>query len=511
MLQSLIPGASRVSLWVVFCCGLWCGPSFTAALAQTPKAAEIDADTPSDDKEDDAEKRGLVDTKKAGQAGLEERFQDPNAAEALENTFPELFPRAVQGAAANDRLEKSINAMAQGGNVDRTQVVNYLQAQAAIMTKHTNIAAILDPELPSKAVKDMEAAAYRIRHPLEIAVERRNANFRKLYVEALLSMADDLLKNHLFARVWTMDALSRSMDDAVIPTFVKQLDDDKQVLSVKLLAAVGLRNLTEDGSRDLSLQTASKAARSLADFLDRNRRNGPFWPVQSRALEALGALRISTSSATQPKAEFAETALSFLADPTAAPATRSAAGWALGMMRPVNPQFNFALVAYHDGLAVADIADEIVKARDTNAQRAMRLTELLIPLYQCFVGVGPKARNSGLLNAANPNLNPQKSKLTAIEALVRDVVEKAIELSQSVGSQVKEKQAALSTSISALRDGLKTPPADLALIPGGDPFPPPTNPAEPTAPTTSTRPAAEALAAPARGLDTSSLNNRRER
>lgn len=504
MLQSLIPGASRVSLWVVFCCGLLSGPGLSTAFGQAPKADAADS---ADDAEDEQEKKGVVDTKKATQGGLEERFQDPNAAAALANEFPEMFPRADKSAAATERMEKLVNAMAQGGAVDRAQVTNYLQSQAAIMTNHANIEAILDPDASSKAVKEMEAAAYRMRHPLELANDNRNDAFRKIYTESLVSMANDLLKNHLYARIWTMEALSQSRDEAAMPVFISQLDNGDQALPVKLLAARGLTDLADGGTRDLGLQTATKAAQSLANFLERER--NAFWPVQYRALEALGSLRISTISPTQPKAEFAETALGFLSDPKAAPATRAWAAWALGMMRPVNPQFNFALVAYHDGQAVAEIGDEIVKVRATNAQRAAWLTELLVPLHQCFIGIGPSARNSGLLNASNPNLNPQKSKVAAIEGLVRDVLEKAIELAEAAGSQVKERQAALTSSIAALRDGLKTPPADLALIPGGDPFPPPANPAAPTAPTTSNRPAPEALAAPAPGgVGTSLLNGR---
>lgn len=501
MLESLIPGTSRVSLWVVLCLGLLGGPGVASAWAQAPKADKADA---ADEPADDDEANGVVDTKKAGAAGLEERFQDPNAAQALENEFTELYPRANTTAPALDRMEKAVNAMANGGNVDRVQIANYLQAQASIMTKHANIAAILNPDLPSKLVKDMEEAGYRLRHPLELAAGK-NDNFRSIYTESLLSMAPDLLKNHLFARIWTMEALKLAREQSTIPILVDQLDDANQALSVKLLAAEALRDLTAGGTRDLGLQSATKAAQSLANFLDREK--NAFWPVQFRALEALGALRVSTMSPTQPKAEFGETALRFLADPKAAPATRAWAGWSLGMMRPVNPQFNFTLVAFYDGLAAADIADEILQVREKNPQRASRLTELLVPLYQSFNGIGPSARNSGLLNAANPHLNAQKSQVSAIEALVRDVLARAIELSQAAGSQVKEREAALASAVSALRKGLKAP-AELALIPGGDAFPPPANDAEPSAPTTSNRPAPEALATPARGTNTTSVNRR---
>jgi hypothetical protein len=317
----------------------------------------------------------------------------------------------------------------------------------------------------------METAAARMRRPLELAAERQNTTFRRIYTDSLLTMADDLLKNHLFARIWTMEALSRSKEDSVIPVFIKQIDDADQVLSVKLLAARGLTNITDQGARNLGAQAAPKAAQSLANFLDRQ--PDMFWPVQYRVLEALGSLRTSTISPTQPKAEFAETALRLLSNRNAAPATRAWAGWALGMMRPLNPQYNFALVAYHDGLAVADIGDEILSVRAKNPQRALRLTEFLIPLHQSFVGIGSEARDSGLLNATNPHLNAQKSKISAIETLVRDVLARAIELSQAAGSQRKEREAALKSSLTALRNGLKTPPEELALIPGGETFPPP--------------------------------------
>ena len=68
------------------------------------------------------------------------------------------------------------------------------------------------------------------------------------------------------------------------------------------------------------------AAKVVADFLEQEK-DLP-WPVQYRALEALGSLR--QASTARPKGgqpEMASAAIRFLADPEAKPEVRAEAGW----------------------------------------------------------------------------------------------------------------------------------------------------------------------------------------
>src|SRR5690606_17987077 len=100
-----------------------------------------------------------------------------------------------------------------------------------------------------------------------------------------------------------------------------------------------------------------------------------FWPARYRALQALGALRQSSSDPLRPEADLAAVVLSHLANPNAEPAVRAWAGWAMGMLRPTprTEQFNFQLVAQHIGEAVQSMATQIVEIQETNPERAVRL------------------------------------------------------------------------------------------------------------------------------------------
>ena len=168
-----------------------------------------------------------------------------------------------------------------------------------------------------------------------------------------------MLDKHLLTRIEAMIVLGNTRSPNAIDLFIKQLSNPDQTVWVKLWAARGLANVTQDGQIDLDAQRAMTAGKAVADFLEREK-DLP-WPVQVRALEALGALRQSSAAPLQGTADMASAALERLADPKARPEVRAWAAWALGLMR-VNPQlakYNYSLIAHYIGLLAADLGDKI--------------------------------------------------------------------------------------------------------------------------------------------------------
>ena len=154
--------------------------------------------------------------------------------------------------------------------------------------------------------------------PVTVTRAGNNDGFVKAYTRGLVEVMPDLLKNHLYARIESMIALSRTGDAQAVETFVCRLDDPNQVVMVKLLAANGLANVAQDGKKDVDTQTASRAGKALADFLTREQ--DTFWPAKVRALKALGALR--QPSTVRGNFEMASAAMALLSDPKARPDVR---------------------------------------------------------------------------------------------------------------------------------------------------------------------------------------------
>ena len=415
------------------------------------------------DTADEREKKGVVDeTKPSTVVDPEQRFHDPNADAALQNTFPQL------PAPSGSPSQRDMETMAAGGAADRAQIASYIAAQAAVLTRHANLESMINTDSPKSAgVRELQQAAERLRRPLEIANERNNASFRRVYVAELAKIAPKLLNNHLYPRTWLMVALSRANEDEAVPVYIGVLNDEAQIAAAKLLASVGLYGRTQGGRTDVgNPQQGLAASRALADLLRREKALG--WPVKFRALQAMGALRRTSGSANGQKAEVAEAALEQLADANAYPLVRAAAAWAIGMMRIDQPQFNFALVAQHAGLAAADIAEKIADVHAVNPDLAARYTDALVMLNEAFTG-DMRIRGTGLLNANSPSLNAQRERVQDIARRVKALTLAAIELTRSAGSQAKQARTGLRNLAAETRAALmKTPPSSFSLVPGGD-------------------------------------------
>jgi hypothetical protein len=436
----------------------------------------------------EAEEEGVVDARKSATSDLEARYLDVRTRQAIDNNFPELFKASISAAQLKQlpALEKQFAAMAAGQAAVNLDVIRQVvRAETAQLTNHENIKAMLDEDPPANAsdedvkrwalaraakVKVIEDATETVVQALNTANARNNSGFRSALTKEMVAVAPEVLKNHLFARNQFMVALSRSHDEQAIPVFVEQLDDPDQVLAVKLNGAIGLIELADDGRSEVSGTAAVHAAKALADFLGREK--STFWPVQERAVRALGALRQSTSTPNPPTADLSEAVLELLADPTVSPFVRSRAAWALGLMRPLHPRYNFALIAAHAGTAAADIADHLVAVQPTNPDLAIKLAALLLQIEEGLRGDPHSGiRDEGLLNASHPNLSSQQTAVAEVERNVRAVAKAAADLLSEVSGRLPKARAALSQRARALRDSVaKNKPSDLALIPGGEQF-----------------------------------------
>src|SRR5262249_2067751 len=151
-----------------------------------------------------------------------------------------------------------------------------------------------------------------------------------------------LLKNHLVPRVQAMIVLGQAASPDAVQLFQTEIANRSQVLWVKLWALQGITNIKKSGVH-FGVDGESKAGRTISDFLEKQKELP--WPVQMRALEAIGWLRQSGVPALATQAHMANTAMMFLADPDAKTEVRAEAARALGLMQ-VNavPKYNFKLV-----------------------------------------------------------------------------------------------------------------------------------------------------------------------
>ncbi len=207
--------------------------------------------------------------------------------------------------------------------------------------------------------------------------------------------------------------------------FLDEIRNPQQTLWVKLWAIRGITNIKQNPAARLTAAQEVEAARVIAEQLDEKTKDMP-WPLQMRALEALGQLRQGYIPAAPKNAEMAVAAMRILAETKARSEVRAEAARTLGLMQISNavPNYNFPLIAYASAQLAGRLGDQIaacyteekVKAKDTdtdkeksknkdtskvkplNATKAEHLTGLLVgPLYQAFEGQ-PGARESGLLH-----------------------------------------------------------------------------------------------------------------
>jgi hypothetical protein len=475
MVRALAPkwprGCSRVWLAIGLIVGFPLAVAAQPAGGNAPpgddaaKGANVKADEPPDA---DAVVPDAVEARKLAPSQM---FKDPIAEKALANTFPQLpEPRPRLSP-----LEmNAVRGMAQGpAQADRNTIQRYVDTYAASLTNHANIKSMIEPG--ARVNREIETATGKLREPLEIARKNKNGSFLETYNRALLATLPKLLKNHLLARIEAMLILSQTGSPAALDVFIDQLKDPDQTVWVKLLAAQGLTRAADEGRRDLESRRSVLAARELTELL--KQKDGVPWPVQFRALEALGSLRQSSSSLlpNQAAAEMATVALRYLADPEAQPAVRAAAAWALGMMRvsPQVNQYNFALVAHHIGKFAAELGERIATTFTANPIQARFLTGLLLyRVYPAFTGE-EESRESGLLHVpVHPNFAPARPAIQAISKQVAAVAAAAVALNNAAGGLVPKARKNLQMQVADLRAILdKTQPANNQLMPGGDAFP----------------------------------------
>jgi hypothetical protein len=447
-------------------------PSLLAALALTPYARAQEEPA----KKSDEPARKAAETPKAEPArpGYEveaQQWAEPDRFALLENSYPEL-----PGEFLPPRDAQSIQSMTSGGEAPNPSLIKkYVNHYVAELTKHDNIQSLLDSSSDSRGARLLQDASDALVRPLLPPATSRNARFRQMYVQELLQVAPKVLQGQLHSRTFFMTVLSRSQSPEVVPLLIEQIRSEDQAMTVKMLAAVGLNNISQNGRRPLDASSqAIPASQALAGML----RDNPeaFWPVKVRALEAMGALRHATANPLRGEPELAAVPFSLLADRGQRLDVRAWAGWALGMM-DIPPQvrsFNFQLVAYAMGRAVADFGDQMLAVempedRPTkNLALVVRMCDPLLRLLTGFVGDRDLPR-SGLARTTHSAFDADARTMTReVEQRIRAVATSAINFSRAVGRQVPDAHKRLAADVQELRSFLaKNPPKSNELYPGG--------------------------------------------
>jgi hypothetical protein len=420
------------------------------------------------------------------------QWPEPRRLELLRNQFKELPTVALAERERNAVLE-----MAKGlGSLDVNLIRTYVAANAADLTKRANIAAMLGDNPGARNERAMDEAAGRLLQPLLEPATSTNAVFRRDYVKALIDQANTLLQGHLLTRTFYMVVLSRGGADELIPVFIQQLRDPQQTYMVKLLAAVGLTNVAQNGRRPPDANTrAIPAANALADFLRVAPPDAP-WPVICRCLEALAAMRQSTENPVNGKAELADVAFDLLSRDDAEPQIRVWAGWALSRVQ--YPQsvrgLNFDLVASLLADTAADLGDRAaqIPLKGSNVSRNQRLVakiaEALLRILEAFTG-SSDIRGSGL-----ETLSRGSTAVRGFEQRVRAVASDCMQLSLAAGNQIEPARKTLAEAVSQLRAYIdQNPPKSRAFYNGGPEL------AAPAPAAGAALPAAAAAAGPAGG------------
>jgi hypothetical protein len=395
-------------------------------------------------------------------------WAEPRRRELLRNEFKEYAGPSLSEP-ERAALFNSVLQMARGGALDRAAIKRHVDTNAVELTKRSNIAAMMGTEGAGRNTRALDEAANRLIQPLLEAPTAANTAFRGVYVANLLAAAPTLLQGHLLTRTLFMVVLSRAGSPEVIPELIKQLSDPSQTHSVKLLAAVGLTAAGQRGRRLLDPNAQSiPAARAIASFLQEEK-DLP-WPVQVRALEALGSMRQSTANPLGARPEIAAVAFELLADPEVDPIARVWAGWAISRMdfpqQAGEP--NIELVAYELGEAAAAVGEKVVEvpfAKETparNLKLVARWSEPLLRILDAFVG-DPEVSRSGLNRQA-----ARAIALRGIEQRIRALASACLAYSQSVGGQVEAARADVVAALDELKRYLaQNPPKEAQFFPGG--------------------------------------------
>jgi hypothetical protein len=452
--------------------------------AGTPKEAPPDEAT-------DAAPAVPVDPAQTRRVAPVEVFKDPLAEEVIDLKKLQSLPPAPF---TNEDLLR-VKDMAQNINLqpDRSLIDRVVKGLAAKLTDRNSIKSLLEEppveeapkgDVPKKgaAVKKREGdggkaiqkATTDLLEPIFIARGVKNDTFLRDYRRSLQQSLPQLLKNHLVPRVQAMIVLGQAASPEALQLFQTEIGNPSQVLWVKLWALEGIVNIKKTGGR-FNVDIESKAGRAISRFLDEGKELP--WPVQMRALEALGSLRQSGLPAEAARAHMANTAMSFLADTEAKVEVRAEAARALGLMQ-VNavPRYNFKLVANYAGLLAADLASGIndqysdSPPRAENPTKARYLTALLVgPVYQCFDGT-PGESNSGILQTGKADTESLKYTQRVFD-MVKPLAQASVELLNAPTKEYKARKQTLAARIAALRTSLKeNPPPSRKLTDPGREF-----------------------------------------
>jgi hypothetical protein len=367
----------------------------------------------------------------------------------------------LAGAPVTERDRGLVLEMAQGrGSLDRPLIKRYVEYYASELTRRNNIAAMMGSESTGVArPRQLDEATNRLLQPLLEPASASNAPFRREYLNQLKAVAKTLLEGHLFTRIAFMVVLSRAGAIEVVPLLIEQIENPAQTYLVKLLAASGLIQITQNGRVAITpTSDGIRAAKALVAFLNDNP-DAP-WPVQCRCLEALGALRHATENPLSGRAELADLAFEILVDEQVDAQMRAWAGWAVSRMAfPTQlAGLNLELLAYELGRVAVAAAEPIAKvpvpsATPTkNLRMVARWTEPLVRVLDAFTG-DPELRGSGLDRMAAGS-----SSVRAIEQRVRALATAAAQLSQSAGAQVKQTRDAVAASAAELKAYLDANP-----------------------------------------------------
>jgi hypothetical protein len=512
VLQSRRWRSSRIWRGAIWCLSLTLLPLATSATmaqpptskprppeAASPDSAKAKAAVPADDDAPapDIANVPVADPSQTRKVAPIEVFKDPSVAQLQLLDVTKFKPLPASPYSPTDVLLVKEMAGNKNATIDRSVIERVVKGLAAKLTEKAGIQALIetpeeeaisggeankvalkkaqaDAAARSDAAKVIPQATSDLLEPIFIARGAGNLDFLTVYQRALNQSLPPLLSNHLVPRVQAMIVLGESGSTESMAIFEKEIGNPKQTLWVKLWAIEGIKKIKEFGGR-LSSDAEAKAARAVADFLDKSQ---PLpWPVQLRALEALGYLRQGFLPTAPGKAHMANTAMRFLADPEARLEVRAEAARALGLMQITSAvsKFNFSLPAYGAGLLAADLGSQInalysdTPPRVENLTKAKYLTALLVgPVYQAFDGISTQRDSGGLLRMASA---PSLDYVQKVFGLVKQVAQSSVELLGAPPKQFKDRKKTLSSQIAALRTFLdQNPPPSRSLVQGGQEF-----------------------------------------
>jgi len=456
------------------------GSPFARAWAQdaAPPADAQEAEPQPQVPAEAEEPEELVDPSETHKSAALEVFKDPNAELALDvKKYPEI--RANRMPSPQEIAQVKEMAGSPLVNVDPNVITNVVNGMIAQLTNSRNIQAAIDPNDKtnpnSSTARAVQEATQNLLEPIFMARAAKNVQFQTRYNQILLQRLTPVLKHHLVPRIQAAIVLAQSGNPEALKTFLDEIQNPGQTVWVKLWAFRGI-TIIESQSNRLSTAQEADAAKIISDQLAANK-NWP-WPVQLRALEALGALRQGFLPTSPRTADMAATIFQFLIDENLEPDVRAEAAKALGALRITTavPKYNFELAAYATAQYGAFLGENILDLASDDKLYAQKLTTLLVgPVFQALEG-NPADRDSGLLR--NPSLANRDEVQKYLDAM-RPMSKAATALMTAPTGQIPARTNELSAAVTAFKDFLaKTPPADNHLFTGGPEYAAPAAPAQ---------------------------------